>query len=46
MIRPLSDVRNQYIPQAGADRNRRTFVFAGFIAAEKKLMEQSSAMIP
>src|SRR5581483_9259523 len=43
MIRPLADVRDAYVPEAGADRTGRRFGFAGYAFAQKRLLMRKSS---
>lgn len=38
MIQPLADVREEYLPQFGADRTGHRFAFSGYLAVEKRLL--------
>jgi len=40
MVRPLADVRNEYRPEFGVDRNKRRFAYGGFLLT---LRERSNA---
>ncbi len=43
MMRPLSEVRDEYVPQFGVDRNAKRFAFSGYILGEqKRLAERGS----
>jgi hypothetical protein len=39
MIRPLSEVRDKYLPEFGVDRTCRRFGFVGFLIAQKRLLD-------
>jgi hypothetical protein len=44
MLRPLSEVRDAYVPQFGVDRAAKRFAFSGYILGERKrLTKQASA---
>ena len=36
MIRPLTECRDEYVPQFGVDRSAQRFVFSGFLLSEQK----------
>jgi hypothetical protein len=36
MIRPLAEVRDNYIPEVGADRTGHRFAFSGYVVAQKR----------
>jgi hypothetical protein len=43
MLRPLAEVRDQYIPQFGVDRSAKRFAFSGYLVGERlRLNEQAS----
>jgi hypothetical protein len=43
MIRPLSDVRDKYIPQFGVDPKAKRFGFSGYVIGEKRRLAAKSA---
>ncbi len=44
MLRPLAEVRDDYVPQFGVDRNAKRFAFSGYLLGEqKRLSERGSA---
>ncbi|MDB4908765.1 MAG: hypothetical protein JWO05_3549 [Gemmatimonadetes bacterium] len=43
MLRPLSEVREDYVPQFGVDRNARRFSFAGYMVGEQRRLAKESS---
>lgn len=39
MVKPLSEVRNNYIPEAGVDRHAHSFAYSGYLLAERMRLE-------
>ena len=46
MIRPLSEVRDRYVPEVGADRTGRRFGFSGYVLAQKRRRREASSRLP
>ncbi len=43
MLRPLADVRDNYVPQFGVDRHAKRFAFSGYVLAERKKLAKRAA---
>src|SRR6185437_7190614 len=43
MIRPLSEARDEYVPEVGADRNGHRFGFTGYMLAQKRRLRRASS---
>jgi hypothetical protein len=37
-VRPLSEVRELYVPEFGVDRHAKRYAYSGYVAAQKKLL--------
>jgi hypothetical protein len=40
MIRPLAEMRDDYLPQSGVDRSGRRFSFYAYTRSQKRLLER------
>jgi len=44
MIRPLSEVRDNYVPEVGADRTGHRFAFTGYLVAQKRQLRDRTSL--
>lgn len=44
MIHPLSEVKDKYVPEVGADRTGHRFAFAGFLVAQKLQLHERASL--
>lgn len=43
MVHPLAEVRQEYLPQFGADRSGRRFAYSGYMISQKRLLRTKKA---